>query len=182
MDFKGQKRANETHASTTDPEARMYRKGEGKETKLCFMAHVLMENRNGLAVDGRLTLAEGTAEREAAKEMVHALPGGHPITVGGDKGFDTADFVGSMRQLDATPHVAQNTSGRSSAIDGRTTRHVGYAISQVIRKRVEEIFGWSKTVGALRKTRFRGRDRVGWSFMLALSGYNLVRMRNLAMV
>jgi len=182
VDFKGQKRANETHASTTDPEARMYRKGEGKETKLCFMAHVLMENRNGLAVDGRLTLAEGTAEREAAKEMVHALPGGHPITVGGDKGFDTADFVGSMRQLDATPHVAQNTSGRSSAIDGRTTRHVGYAISQVIRKRVEEIFGWSKTVGALRKTRFRGRDRVGWSFMLALSGYNLVRMRNLAMV
>jgi transposase len=182
VDFKGQKRANETHASTTDPEARMYRKGEGKETKLCFMAHVLMENRNGLAVDGRLTLAEGTAEREAAKEMVHALPGGHPITVGGDKGFDTADFVGSMRQLDATPHVAQNTSGRSSAIDGRTTRHVGYAISQVIRKRVEEIFGWSKTVGTLRKTRFRGRDRVGWSFMLALSGYNLVRMRNLAMV
>jgi len=182
VDFKGQKRANETHASTTDPEARMYRKGEGKETKLCFMAHVLMENRNGLAVDGRLTLAEGTAEREAAKEMVHALPGGHPITVGGDKGFDTADFVASMRQLDATPHVAQNTSGRSSAIDGRTTRHVGYAISQVIRKRVEEIFGWSKTVGTLRKTRFRGRDRVGWSFMLALSGYNLVRMRNLATV
>jgi len=179
VDFKGQKRANDTHASTTDPDARLYRKGDGKETKLCFMGQVLMENRNGLAVACRLTLAEGTAEREAAKDMVHAIPGGYRITVGGDKGYDTADFVQSMRDLDATPHVAQNTSGRRSAIDGRTTRHAGYAISQVIRKRVEEIFGWTKTVGTMRKTRFRGRERVGWAFTFALAAYDLVRMRNL---
>ena len=182
VDFKGQKRANETHASTTDPDARMYRKGDGKETKLCYMGHVLMENRNGLAVDGRLTLADGSAEREAAKDMVHAIRGDHRITVGGDKGYDTGDFVESMRGLDATPHVAQNTSGRRSAIDGRTTRHAGYAISLVIRKRVEEIFGWTKTVGTMRKTRFRGKERVGWAFLFALAAYDLVRMRNLKTV
>jgi transposase len=181
VDFKGQKRANETHASTTDPDARMYRKGDGKETKLCYMGHVLMENRNGLAVGGRLTLAEGTSERQAAKDMVHAIPGRHPITVGADKGYDTGDFVESMRGLDATPHVAQNTSGRRSAIDRRTTRHAGYAASQVLRKRVEEIFGWVKTVGTMRKTRFRGRERVGWAYLFALSSYNLVRMRNLGL-
>ena len=181
VDFKGQKRSNDTHASATDPDARMYRKGDGKETKLCYMGHVMMDNRNGLAVGGRLTIAEGTAEREAAGEMVHEIPGGHRITVGADKGYDTGDFVEAMRDLDATPHVAQNTSGRRSAIDGRTTRHAGYAISQVIRKRVEEIFGWTKTVGTLRKTRFRGRERVGWCFIFTLASYNLVRMRNLGL-
>jgi hypothetical protein len=180
VDFKGQKRCNDTHASTTDPDARLFRKGEGKETKLCYMGHVLMENKNGLAVDGRLTLAEGTAEREAGKDMIHCIPGSHSITVGADKGYDTQDFTGSLRALKATPHVAQNTNGRRSAIDGRTTRHAGYAVSQAFRKRAEEIFGWVKTVGAMRKTRFRGRERVGWAFKFVLAAYDLVRMRNLA--
>jgi transposase len=179
VDFRGEKRGNATHASTTDGEARMYRKGEGKETKLCYMGHVLMENRNGLVVDGRLTLATGTAEREAAVDMVHALPSGGRVTVGADKAYDTAGFVEALRDLDATPHVAQNTSGRMSAIDGRTTRHAGYAISQRLRKLIEQIFGWLKTYGNQRKTLYRGRDNVGWHYVFALSGYNLIRIRNL---
>jgi transposase len=179
VDFHGQRRLNQTHASTTDPEARLFKKGKGKEAKLCFMGHVLMENRHGLVVSPRLTAATGTAEREAAEDMVGALPGRRRITVGGDKAFDTQDFVKSMRSLNATPHVAQNCNGRKSAIDGRTTRHPGYDVSQRLRKRVEEIFGWMKTVGNLRKTRHRGEDRVGWVFTLTAAAYNLVRMRNL---
>jgi len=181
-DFHGEKRLNRTHASTTDPEARLFKKGKGKEAKLCFMGHVLMENRHGLVVSPRLTAATGTAEREAAEDMVGAIPGRHRITVGGDKAYDTREFVQSLRTLNATPHVAQNCNGRRSAIDGRTTRHLGYAVSQRLRKRVEEIFGWMKTVGNLRKTRHRGEDRVGWAFTLTAAAYNLVRMRNLTAV
>jgi transposase len=179
VDFHGEKRLNQTHASTTDPEARLFRKGKGKEAKLCFMGHVLMENRHGLVVSPRLTSATGTAEREAAEAMVEAVPGRHRITVGGDKAYDTLEFVQSLRALKAVPHLAQNCNGRKSAIDGRTTRHPGYAVSQRLRKRVEEIFGWMKTVGNLRKTRHRGEDRVGWVFTLTAAAYNLVRIRNL---
>ena len=179
VDFHGERRLNQTHASTTDPEARLFRKGKGKEAKLCFMGHVLMENRHGLIITPRLTAASGTAEREAADDMVGNLRGRYRITVGADKAYDTQDFVQSLRTLNAVPHVAQNCQGRKSAIDGRTTRHPGYAISQRLRKRVEEIFGWMKTVGNLRKTRHRGVERVGWIFTLTAAAYNLVRMRNL---
>ncbi|MDD2901724.1 MAG: IS5 family transposase [Syntrophales bacterium] len=182
VDFHGEKRLNQTHASTTDPEARLFRKGKGKEAKLCFMGHVLMENRHGLVVSPRLTAVTGTAEREAAVGLVEAVPGRHRITVGGDKAYDTQEFVQSLRALKAVPHVAQNCNGRKFAIDGRTTRHPGYAVSQRLRKRVEEIFGWMKTVGNLRKTRHRGEDRVGWVFTLTAATYNLVRMRNLTAV
>jgi transposase len=175
VDFHGERRLNETHASTTDPEARLYRKGKGKEAKLCFMGHVLMENRHGLIVSPHLTTATGTAEREAAEDMVGNLRGRHRITVGADKAYDTQDFVQSLRALKATPHVAQNCKGRESAIDGRTTRHPGYAVSQRLRKRVEEIFGWIKTVG----NRHRGTERVSWMFTFTAAAYNLVRMRNL---
>jgi transposase len=179
VDFHGERRLNQTHASTTDPEARLFRKGKGKEAKLCFMGHVLMENRHGLIVSPRLTAATGTAERETAVRLVEAVPGRHRITVSGDKAYDTREFVQSLRVLNAVPHVAQNRTGRASAIDGRTTRHPGYAVSQRLRKRVEEIFGWIKTVGNLRKTRHRGRERVGWMFTLTAAAYNLVRIRNL---
>jgi len=178
VDFHGERRLNQTHTSTTDPEARLFKKGKGKEAKLCFMGHVLMENRHGLIITPRLTAATGTAEREAAEDMVEAIPGRHRITVGGDKAYDTHEFVQSLRALNAVPHVALRT-GRASAIDGRTTRHPGYAISQRLRKRVEEIFGWMKTVGNFRKTRHRGIDRVGWMFTLTAAAYNLVRIRNL---
>lgn len=179
VDFRGEKRSNTTHASTTDPEARMYRKGKGKETKLCYMGHVLMEHRNGLVVDACTTLATGTAEREAAVELLTPVAGTKRITVAGDKGYDTRDFVQTMRTLRVTPHVTQNTSGRRSAIDGRTTRHPGYTVSQRIRKRIEEVFGWDKTVAGLRKSRFRGPERTNWWFVLSKAAYNLVRMRNL---
>jgi len=179
VDFHGERRLNQTHASTTDPEARLYRKGKGKEAKLCFIGHVLMENRHGLIISPRLTAATGTAERETAVHLVETVPGRHRITVGGDKAYDTGKFVQSLRALKAVPHVAQNRTGRSSAIDGRTTRHAGYASSQRLRKRVEEIFGWMKTVGNLRKTRHRGIERVGWMFTLTAAAYNLVRIRNL---
>jgi transposase len=179
VDFHGERRLNHTHASTTDPEARLFRKGKGKEAKLCFMGHVLMENRFGLIITPRLTAPTGTAERVTAERMVGDLPGRHRITVGGDKAYDTRELVQSLRALNAVPHVAQNRAGRSSAIDGRTTRHPGYAVSQRLRKRVEEIFGWIKTVGNLRKTRHRGIERVGWMFTLTAAAYNLVRIRNL---
>ncbi len=149
-----------------------------KEAKLVFMGHALTENRNGLVVDTRLTLATGHAEREAALEMVRALEASH-VTVGVDKGYDTRDFVAGLRAQNATPHVAQNTRNRRSAIDGRTTRHPGYAVSQKKRKRIEEVFGWMKTVGMLRKTRHRGLARVGWIFTFTAAVYNLVRIRNL---
>ena len=182
-DFHGQKRSNETHASTTDPEARLYRKGKGKETKLCFMGHGLMENRHGLLVDACLTLADGHAERVAALHMIEPRADRpQAITLGADKAYDAEDFVNELRSMKVTPHVAQNTSGRSSAIDGRTTRHGGYAVSQRIRKRIEEAFGWIKTVAGQDKTKFRGRDRVGWAFTFAAAAYNLVRLPKLMAV
>jgi transposase len=177
VDFHGERRSNATHASTTDPEARLARKSRGHEAELAYQGHVLMENRNGLAVDSCVTQALGTAEREAAVAMAHNLPAG--ATLGADKGYDTAGFVAGLRAEQITPHVAQNTTNRRSAIDGRTTRHPGYAISQQKRKRVEEIFGWTKTVGLFRQTRQRGVRRVGWMFIFALAVYNLVRIRNL---
>ena len=178
-DFHGQKRSNDTHASTTDPEARLYRKGPGKEAKLCFMGHALMENRNGLLVDACLTWADGHAERIAALHMIEPRADRpQAITLGADKAYDAEDFVNELRSMNATPHVAQNTNGRSSAIDGRTTRHAGYAVSQRIRKRIEEAFGWMKTIAGQEKTKFRGRDRVGWAFTFAAAAYNLARLPN----
>lgn len=177
--FHGTRRTNETHESTTDPDARLYRKGPGKEAKLSYMGHVLMENRHGLVVDARLTLATGTAEREAAVEMFGEIPGDHRVTAGADKGYDTSGFVDQARSMGVTPHVAQNDTGRRSAIDDRTTRHVGYRISQRKRKGIEPIFGWMKTVAGLRKTRHRGRRRVGWMFVFTAAAFNLVRMRTL---
>jgi transposase len=181
VDFHGEKRSNQTHESTTDPDALLARKGSGKEAKLSYSGHVLMENRNGLVADVEVLQANGTAERDAALVMVEAIAGDHQVTVGADKNYDTKDFVAEVRNLNATPHVAQNIHARrSSAIDGRTTRHDGYAVSQVKRKRVEEIFGWMKTVGGMRKLRHRGLHLVGWMFTFAAAAYNLVRMRNLA--
>jgi len=179
-DFHGEKRSNETHASTTDPEARLYRKGAGKEAKLCFIGHALMENRNALFVDACLTPADGHAERVAALHMIE-LRADRPraITLGADKAYDAEDFVNELRAMKVTPHVAQNTSGRASAIDGRTTRHAGYAISQRIRKKIEEGFGWIKTIAGQEKTKFQGRDRVGWAFTFAAAAYNLVRLPKL---
>jgi transposase len=177
--FRGEKRSNQTHASTTDPDAMLYRKGPGMEAKLCFIGHALMENRNGLFVDTRLTRVSGHAERLAALDMIE--PRGdrpNPITLAGDKGFDAADFVMELREINVTPHLAQNTS-RRSAIDGRTTRHPGYAVSQRIRKRIEEGFGWMKTIGGFRKTKYRGIEKVGWAFTFAAAAYNLIRLPKL---
>ena len=179
VDFRGERRTNATHASTTDPEARLYKKAAGQEAKLCFLGHVLMENRHGLVVNTRLTQATGTAEREAALAVVRERPGRQRVTLGGDKNYDTHAFVQDLRAVQVTPHVAQHTTNRASAIDGRTTRHPGYAVSQQKRTRVEEIFGWLKTVGLLRKVKLRGLQRVGWLFTFAAAVYNLVRMRNL---
>jgi transposase len=179
VNFHGETRTNATHASTTDPDARLARKGAGKEAKLSYTGHILMENRNGLAVDVAVLPATGTAEREAAIEMIAALPDTGRITLGGDKNYDTQDFVAQLRELEVTPHVAQNDTNRRSAIDGRTTHHAGYAISQQKRKRIEEIFGWLKTVGGLRKLRHRGHERVTWMFTFAVAVYNLVRIRKL---
>jgi transposase len=178
--FHGQKRSNATHGSSTDPQARLYKKGPGKEAKLCFMGHGLMENRHGLLVDACLTQANGHAERVAALHLIepHAdRP--RAITLGADRGYDAEDFVNELRSMQVTPHVARNISGRRSAIDGRTARHPGYAVSLRIRKRIEEAFGWIKTVAGQRKTRFRGLDRVGWAFTFAAAAYNLVRLPKL---
>jgi transposase len=180
VDFHGEKRTNQTHQSTTDPEALLAKKGKGKEAKLSYQGHVLMENRNGLVVQAQATQATGTAEREAAVEMIDELEGQQRITVGGDKNYDTQEYVEKLRERNATPHVAQNNQGRRSAIDGRTTRHAGYRISQRKRKRVEEIFGWMKTVGPLRKLRYRGLQLVNWMFTFVAAAYNLVRIRNLS--
>jgi transposase len=175
VNFRGEVRSNATHASTTDPDARLYRKSAGKEAKLCFMGHALMENRSGLLVGACLARADGHAERVAALALIepHA-DRARPITLGSDKGYDAEDFVNELRSMRVTPHVAQNTSGRRSAIDGRTTRHAGYRVSQRIRKRIEEAFGWIKTVAGQEKTRFRGVERVGLSFTFAAAAYNLV--------
>jgi transposase len=179
-DFHGQKRSNATHASTTDPEARLYRKGRGKEAKLCFIGHALMENRNGLVVDACLTPADGHAERIAALAMIEPRADRpKAVTLGADKAYDAEDFVNELRSMNATPHVAQNTNGRASAIDRRTTRHAGYAVSQRIRKRIEEAFGWIKTVAGQARTKFRGRERVGWAFAFAAAAYNLARLPKL---
>lgn len=178
-DFHGERRSNNTHASMTDPEARLFRKGRGKEAKLSFMGHVLMENRNGLVVGARLTQASGTAKRSAALDLIGAMPSWHRITVGADKGYGTADFVADLRALTTTPHVAQNISGRRSRIDARITRHFGYEVSQRCRKRIEEVFGWIKTVAGHRKSRFRGTARVGWAFTFATAAYNLIRLPKL---
>jgi transposase len=182
VNFHGEKRCNETHQSTTDPDARLYKKSKGSEAKLAFLGHVLMENRNGLVVETRLTQATGTAEREASLEMVREKrkQKGGRLTVGGDKNYDTSEHVATLRRLQVTPHVAQNTTRPGgSAIDQRTTRHPGYTTSQTKRKRLEEIFGWLKTVGLMRKAHFRGLERVGWIFTWAAAAYNLVRIRNL---
>jgi hypothetical protein len=180
VNFHGERRSNETHQSTTDPDAMLARKGAGKEAKLSYSGHVLMENRNGLVVNVEVLPANGTTERDAALLMVEAVPGDHPITVGADKAYDTKDIVEELRNLNATPHVAQNNKRRKSAIDGRTTRHAGYEISQKKRKRIEEIFGWMKTVGGMRKLRHRGGELVNWMFTLTAAAYNLVRIRNLS--
>ena len=179
-DFRGQKRSNETHRSTTDPDARLYRKGPGMEAKLCFIGHGLMENRSGLIVDARLTRVSGHAERLAALAMIEPWADRpRAITLGADKGYDAADFIEELRTLNVRPHVAQNTSRRRSAIDGRTTRHPGYGMSQRIRKRIEEAFGWVKTVAGLRKTKLRGLPKVDWAFTFAAAAYNLVRVPKL---
>ena len=178
VDFHGQKRSNATHVSTTDPEARLYKKGKGKEAKLCFMGHALMENRNGLIVDAETTCADGHAEREAALTMVdRSCPGHHKITLGADKGYDMVDFVADLRAMNVAPHVASKVKG--SAIDGRTTRHAGYRVSQVIRKRIEVAFGWGKTVGPVAKTMLRGLERVGFQFTMTMAAYNLARLPKL---
>lgn len=179
-DFHGRKRTNETHASTTDPQARLYKKGLGKEARLCFIGHGLMENRSDLLVDSCLTPAGGHTERVAAPHMIEPRADRpRPITLGGDKGYDAQDFVNKLRSMNITPHIARNTSGRRSAIDVRTTRHGGYAASQRVRKRIEEAFGWIKSVAGQDETRFRGVDRVGWAFSFAAAAYNLVRLPKL---
>jgi transposase/IS5 family transposase len=178
VDFHGQKRSNETHASTSDPEARLYKKGKGKEAKLCFMGHALMENRSGLIVETETTQADGFGERKAALAMVNRrCPGERQITVGADKGYDTADFVADLRAMNVTPHVAARVKG--SALDRRTTRHAGYLVSQKKRKLIEEAFGWGKTVGTAAKTMLRGVARVGFQFTLNMAAYNLARMPKL---
>ena len=183
VNFHGEMRRNDTHQSTTDPEARLARKGTGHESKLAYCGNVLIENRNGLVVEAELVMASGTAERDAAIEMAGRIEGEKRVTVGGDKGYDTRGWVREMRARNVTPHVSQNTNrSGGSAIDGRTTRHAGYQVSQRKRKRIEEVFGWLKTVGMLRKTRHRGVFKVGWVFTFAAAAYNLVRMRNLAAV
>jgi transposase len=179
-DFRGQKRSNDTHQSTTDPDARLYRKGPGMEARLCFIGHGLMENRSGLIVDARLTRVSGHAERLAALDMVqHVADRPCAVTLGADRGYDAADFVEELRGINVRPHVAQNTSRRRSAIDKRTTRHSGYAASQRIRKRIEEAFGWIKTVAGLRQTKLRGLPKVDWAFTFAAAAYNLVRLPKL---
>ena len=182
VDFRGEERSNATHRSTTDPEARLFKKGKGKEAKLTFMAHALMENRHGLLGDFQVSEASGTAERDMVPRLLDQAKERHfrPKTLGGDKNYDTTACVAEMRARRVTPHVAQNTSGRRSAIDGRTTRHPGYAASQKLRKRVEEIFGWMKTVGGFRRTRYRGLDKTGLAGYLVATAYNLVRLSRLA--
>jgi transposase len=177
-DFRGEKRSNETHASTTDPDARLAKKG-GQASKLCYGGHVVMENRHGLAVATQTTLATGTAERDAGEAMMARLKRAGRSTLGADKNYDTRGFVAAMRRQGVTAHVAQNTKGRRSAIDGRTTRHPGYEASQRIRKRIEEVFGWGKEVGGMRRTLLRGLERVRWSFTLRVAAYNLVRLPKL---
>lgn len=180
VNFHGERRSNATHQSTTDPEARLFRKGGAHEARLYYQGHVLMDHRHGLAVGGQLTPAGASAERDAAVVLAAGGIGRARATLAADKAYDTRDFVATLRALGVTPHLAQHTTKRRSAIDGRTTRHPGYALSQRARKRVEEIFGWLKTVALLRQTRHRGRARVSWMFLFGLAAYNLIRIRNLS--
>ena len=180
VNFHGEARSNDTHESTTDPDARLARKSGGHEAKLAYCGNVMIENRNGLVVDTELLQCNGMAERDAAMLMAERVDGTKRITVGADKAYDTKDFVSEMRGMNVTPHVAQNTKRPGgSSMDGRTTRHEGYPVSQRIRKRIEEVFGWMKTVGTLRKTRHRGLETVRWVFTFTAAAYNLVRIRNL---
>ena len=177
VDFHGEKRSNDTHESQTDKDAKLYKKSKGSEAKLAYLGHVLMENRNGLAVDVEVTQASGTAEREAAYSMAERLKGKKHRTMGADKGYDASECADDLRELNITPHIAQRK--RSKSMDGRTTRHIGYAISQRKRKRVEEIFGWAKTVGLIRKAKMRGIANIDWLFTMSIAVFNLVRMRNM---
>ena len=179
VDFQGEPRSNDTHQSTTDPEAGLDKKSKGAEAKLSYLGHGLMENRHGLWVGTLVTPAHGTAERDAARLLAEKIPGIKRVTRGGDKNYDTRDWVRELRQMKITPHVAQNNTNRSSAIDGRTTRHAGYAISPQKRQRVEPSFGWMKVIGMLRKVKLRGREKVSWWFTYVGAAYNLVRLRNL---
>ena len=179
VDFHGEQRHNDTHQSTTDPEARLYKKSKGSEAKLSYLGHALMENRNGLLVKTMVTEANGTAERDAALLMAEKIPGVKRVTLGGDKNYDTKDFVREMRGMNITPHVAQNNRNRASAIDERTTRHLSYEVSQRKRKRIEESFGWMKIIGMLKKVKLRGLEKVGWLFTFVGAAYNLYRLQRL---
>jgi transposase len=179
-DFHGEKRTNDTHASTTDPQCRLYKKARGAPSKLCYLGHAVSENRHGLIVDAIVTEANGTAERSAAVQMLAGLPGDRRRTVGADKAYDTRGFVADLRELNVTPHVTQNLARRGgSAIDARTTGHLGYELSLKARKLIEEAFGWGKDIGLLRRPKLRGRDKMEFAALLTFTGYNLVRMRNL---
>ncbi len=179
VNFHGEKRKNQTHESTTDPDARLFKKSKGSEAKLGYLGHVLMENRNGLLVQTFLTEANGRAERDAAMLMAETIPGGKRVTLSGDKNYDTQELVRELRGMNITPHVAQNDTNRRSAVDQRTTRHAGYEVSQRKRKRVEQSFGWMKMVGMLKKVKLRGIEKVGWLFTFTGAAYNLCRLRNL---
>lgn len=179
VNFHGEKRSNETHRSTTDRDAMLARKSRGSGAALAYRGHLLTENRNGLVVSTLTTRAYGSAERDAALLMAESLPGTHRVTLGADKGYDVHDFITELRNMEITPHVAQNDTKRRSAVDERTTRHAGYQLSQKKRKRVEEVFGWMKSIGLLRKLRHRGLERVGWMFTFTAAAYNLIRIRNL---
>ena len=179
VDFHHEKRSNETHQSTTDPDARLYKKSKGSEAKMSYLGHALMENRHGLLVDTMVTLADGTAERDAAVLMASQIAGVKQVTLGGDKNYDTQELVRDLREMKVTPHVAQNNTNRRSAIDGRTTQHAGYAISQKKRKRIEESFGWMKTIGMLKKVKLRGLEKVSWLFTFVAAVYNLYRLQRL---
>jgi transposase len=179
VNFHGEKRSNQSHCSTTDPDAMLARKSRGTGAVLAYRGHLLTENRNGLVVSTLTTRAYGSAERDAALLMAETLTGTHRVTMGADKGYDAHEFIAELRHMEITPHVAQNDANRRSAVDERTTHHAGYQISQKRRKRIEEVFGWMKSIGLLRKLRHRGLERVGWMFTFTAAAYNLVRLRNL---
>ncbi|HET7294122.1 MAG TPA: IS5 family transposase [Vicinamibacteria bacterium] len=179
VDFRGKPRKNDTHQSTTDPDARLYRKGDGQESKLSYLGHVVMENRHGLVVGCEVTLADGYGERAAGRALMSRIPRQPRVTLGADKGYDSADFIAEMRAQGVTPHVAQNQSRRRSAIDARTTRHPGYRLSQILRKAVEHPFGWFKAAAGMWQVKVRGQARVGWAFTFGMAAFNLIRMRRL---
>lgn len=179
VDFQGEKRSNDTHQSTTDPECRLYKKAQGQESKLAYLGHALMENRNGLVVDGCVTQADGFAERDAAMEMADAIRTDGPITLCADKGYDAAEFVERLSKAKVVPHIAQNTKNRKSAVPDAIAKSPGYAISQIVRKRIEEIFGWAKQIGGMAQVKLRGTAKVDWRFLMTLAAYNLMRLYKL---